>query len=81
MAPPWFGQIPPEDQNLPAISRNAEDCGKTMCTCLRGGGCSLDLRFRTEDPLRRPKTPARTSGDWGYQDFVSPRSPIRRKTR
>ncbi|HKN27706.1 MAG TPA: hypothetical protein VJY34_07420 [Roseiarcus sp.] len=36
---PWVNQIPPEDQNLPAISRNPDDCVKTMCTCLAGGGC------------------------------------------
>ena len=38
-ARPWFGQAPPEDQNLPPISRNPNDCVKTMCTCLAGGGC------------------------------------------
>jgi hypothetical protein len=26
-------------ESLPAISRNPEDCIKTMCTCLAGGGC------------------------------------------
>jgi hypothetical protein len=34
---PIFAQ--PPRQNLPAISRNPEDCIRTMCTCLRGGGC------------------------------------------
>jgi hypothetical protein len=29
----------PSGANLPAISRNPEDCTKTMCTCLQGGGC------------------------------------------
>ncbi len=39
VARPAFGQIPREDENLPGISRNSEDCVKTMCTCLAGGGC------------------------------------------
>ena len=38
-ARPWYRQVPPEDRNLPAISRNPNDCVKTMCTCLAGGGC------------------------------------------
>jgi hypothetical protein len=37
LARPSIGQ--PPLQNLPAISRNPEDCTKTMCTCLQGGGC------------------------------------------
>ena len=39
IARPTFGQVPPEDQNIPAISRDPNDCVKTMCTCLAGGGC------------------------------------------
>ncbi len=39
IARPTFGQVPPEDQNIPAISRDPNDCIKTMCTCLAGGGC------------------------------------------
>ena len=38
-ARPWYRQVPPADQNLPAISRDPDDCVKTMCTCLAGGGC------------------------------------------
>ena len=37
LARPTFGQ--PQRENLPAISRNPDDCVKTMCTCLAGGGC------------------------------------------
>jgi hypothetical protein len=29
----------PPRQNIPAISRNPEDCTRTMCACLQGGGC------------------------------------------
>jgi len=39
IARPTFGQVPPEDQNIPAISRDPNDCVKTMCSCLAGGGC------------------------------------------
>jgi hypothetical protein len=37
LARPFISQ--PPRRNLPAISRNPEDCNKTMCTCLAGGGC------------------------------------------
>ena len=37
VARPWIGQAPRED--IPPISRNPNDCVKTMCTCLSGGGC------------------------------------------
>jgi hypothetical protein len=36
---PIVGQAPRPRAPLPAISRNAEDCVETMCTCLAGGGC------------------------------------------
>ena len=36
---PFEGPGPREDQNIPAISRNPDDCAKTMCTCIGGGGC------------------------------------------
>jgi hypothetical protein len=38
-SPPILGQEPRPRAHLPAISRNPEDCVKTMCTCLAGGGC------------------------------------------
>jgi len=31
--------VQPPRRDLPAISRNPEDCTRTMCTCLKGGGC------------------------------------------
>ena len=34
---PTFGQAP--QQSPPAISRDPNDCVKTTCTCLGGGGC------------------------------------------
>jgi hypothetical protein len=37
LARPTFGQAP--QQSPPAISRDPNDCVKTMCTCLGGGGC------------------------------------------
>jgi hypothetical protein len=37
LARPAFGQPPQESP--PAISRDPNDCVKTMCTCLGGGGC------------------------------------------
>lgn len=30
---------PTQQESLPAISRNPEDCTRTLCTCLQGGGC------------------------------------------
>jgi len=39
IARPTLGQVPPEDQNIPPIFRDPNDCVKTMCTCLAGGGC------------------------------------------
>ncbi len=36
---PIVAQAPRPRPPLPAISRNPEDCVKTMCTCLAGGGC------------------------------------------
>jgi len=36
---PSVGRIPREDENIPPISRDPNDCVKTICTCLRGGGC------------------------------------------
>jgi hypothetical protein len=37
----WSGlrRPPQKHENLPAISRDPNNCVKTMCTCLRGGGC------------------------------------------
>jgi hypothetical protein len=37
LARPTVGQAP--QQSPPAISRDPNDCVKTMCTCLGGGGC------------------------------------------
>lgn len=37
LARPAFGQAP--QPIPPAISRDPNDCVKTMCTCLGGGGC------------------------------------------
>jgi hypothetical protein len=39
MTGPVVGQMPHGNADLPAISRDPEDCNKTMCTCLAGGGC------------------------------------------
>jgi hypothetical protein len=36
---PFGGPVPREDRNIPAISRDPNDCVKTMCTCIGGGGC------------------------------------------
>jgi hypothetical protein len=36
---PIVGQEQRPRASLPAISRNPEDCTRTMCTCLAGGGC------------------------------------------
>ncbi len=36
---PVVGQELRPRSSLPAISRNPEDCARTMCTCLAGGGC------------------------------------------
>jgi len=39
LARPNLGQPPQTRNSAPAISRDPNDCVKTMCTCLGGGGC------------------------------------------